>query len=225
VPAWRSRRTAGVWSIDPAHQTTKVEIRLVIATLDRDAACVLQETVEELRQKNKMLTKLALTDALTGLPNRRAMARLAEQELRRRNRYPSPLGIGMIDVDHFKQINSDLKHSGGDKILADVGKCLLGSLRNVDFVGRVGGEEFLVIAPETNTDGALVLGERIRSVVERHSFVYQDRPVKVTVSLGFAVADTDVPADYARMKEMADAALLLAKNNGRNRLELLRLQS
>jgi diguanylate cyclase (GGDEF)-like protein len=198
-----------------------LNLELEKRVLDRTAA--LQTANEELRQKNKMLTKLALTDALTGLPNRRAMVRVAEQELRRRSRYPSPVGLGMIDVDHFKDINSRLKHTGGDRILAELAKCLQGSLRNADFLGRVGGEEFLVIAPETSTDGFATLGERIRTMVERHSFTYKDEPVKVTVSLGFAVADVGVQADYVRMKEAADAALLRAKRNGRNRLELLRL--
>jgi diguanylate cyclase len=198
-----------------------LNLELEQRVLERTGA--LQEAVQELRQKNKMLTKLALTDALTGLPNRRAMSRLAEQELRRRHRYPSALGIGMIDVDHFKNINSRLHHTGGDKILAELAKCLQSSLRNVDFLGRVGGEEFLVIAPETNLEGFTVLGERIRTVVEHHPFTYKDEPVKVTVSLGFAVADVGVQADYARMKEAADAALLRAKSNGRNRLELMRL--
>jgi diguanylate cyclase (GGDEF)-like protein len=204
-------------------QLRGLKIDLEERVLERTAA--LQEANQELRQKNKMLMKLALTDVLTGLPNRRAMVRLAEQELRRRDRYPSALGIGMIDVDHFKDINTRLQHSGGDKILADLAKCLQSSLRTVDFVGRVGGEEFLVIAPETNLQGFSVLGERIRGLVERHPFMYQDKVVKVTVSLGFAVADAGVPADYCRMKEAAEAALLRAKDNGRNRLELCRLSA
>ncbi len=140
-----------------------------------------------------------------------------------RTRYPSPLGVGMIDIDHFKDINTRLHHTGGDKILTELAKCLQSSLRNVDLLGRVGGEEFLVIAPETNVAGFTVLGERIRSVVEHYPFTYKDKPVKVTVSLGFAVADVGVQADYAKMKEAADAALLRAKTNGRNRLELLQL--
>src|SRR5207253_4391815 len=79
----------------------------------------LEEANHELEQKNKMLEKLALTDPLTGLPNRRAMDRLTERELRRRERYPSPLALGLIDVDHFKQINSHFLLPGGDRVLVD----------------------------------------------------------------------------------------------------------
>jgi len=171
----------------------------------------LEETNHELEQKNKMLEKLALTDPLTSLPNRRAMDRLAERELRRRDRYPSPLAVGLIDVDHFKKINSRYLLPGGDKVLQDLAKCLFGSLRTVDLMGRIGGEEFLVIAPETNLEGASVLAERIRATVEAHPFSYKDEKIQVTVSLGFAVAETGVPADYEQMKHIAAGALVEAK--------------
>src|SRR6202011_4626830 len=110
----------------------------------------LEETNHELEQKNKMLEKLALTDPLTGLPNRRAMDRMTEREMRRRDRYPSALAVGLIDVDHFKQINANYLLPGGDRVLVELAKCLTSSLRTVDFVGRIGSEEFLVIAPETS---------------------------------------------------------------------------
>jgi diguanylate cyclase len=177
----------------------------------------LEEANLELEQKNKMLEKLALTDPLTGLPNRRAMDRLAERELRRRDRYPSPLAVGLVDVDRFKDINSRYLLPGGDKVLVDLAGCLKGSLRTVDLLGRIGGEEFLVIAPETNMEGAAALGERIRSTVEATTFHYKEHVIPVTVSLGFAVAEAGVPADYEQMKHMAAAALAEAKVKGRNR--------
>src|SRR5262249_30642403 len=154
------------------------------------------------------------------LPNRRAMDRLAERELRRRDRYPGPLAIGLIDVDHFKQINCQYLLPGGDKVLVDLAKCLLSSLRTVDLLGRIGGEEILIIAPETNFDGTASLGERIRSTVESYPFFYKDETIKVTVSLGFAVVEGGVTADYEQMKHIAAAALAEAKVNGRNRCEL-----
>ncbi len=175
-----------------------------------------EETNLELEQKNKMLEKLALTDPLTGLPNRRAMDRLAERELRRRDRYPSPLALGMIDVDHFKRINTVHLLPGGDKVLVDLARCLQGSLRTVDFLGRIGGEEFLLIAPETNLEGAAVLGERIRATVESTPFYFKEHTINVTVSLGFAVAPEGVTADYEQMKHIAAAALAEAKMTGRN---------
>jgi diguanylate cyclase len=180
----------------------------------------LEEANHELEQKNKMLEKLALTDPLTDLSNRRAMDRLAERELRRRDRYPSPVAVGLIDVDHFKQINNRYLLPGGDKVLVDLARCLAGSLRTVDLMGRIGGEEFLVIAPETNLEGATVLGERIRSTVEATRFSYKEHTIAVTVSLGFAVAEAGVPADYEQMKHIAAAALAEAKVKGRNRTVL-----
>jgi diguanylate cyclase (GGDEF)-like protein len=182
-----------------------------------DRTRALEEAYQELEQKNKMLEKLALTDPLTNLPNRRAMDRLAERELRRRDRYPGPLAIALIDVDHFKSINERYLLPGGDKVLIDLARALTGSLRTVDFLGRIGGEEFMVIAPETDIPGAMVLGERIRSTVEKTEFSYKDEPISVRVSLGFAIAEGGVQADFDSLKHLAAAALSEAKKTGRNR--------
>ncbi len=162
------------WSA--SHEQLLEELRQLNTELEERVAQrtkELEETNHELEQKNKMLEKLALTDPLTGLPNRRAMDRLAERELRRRDRYSGPLSLGLIDVDHFKEINARYLLPGGDKVLIDLGKALTSSLRTVDVLGRIGGEEFLVIAPETNMEGAIVLGERIRSTVEATVFAYK----------------------------------------------------
>jgi diguanylate cyclase (GGDEF)-like protein len=177
----------------------------------------LQEAYQELEQKNKMLEKLALTDPLTSLPNRRAMDRLAERELRRRDRYPGPLAVLLIDVDHFKSINDRYLLPGGDKVLVDLAKALQVSIRTVDFVGRIGGEEFMVIAPHTNMEGAVVLGERVRGGVEQTTFVYKQDTIPVRVSIGGAVVDAGVDADYDALKHLASAALSEAKRTGRNR--------
>jgi diguanylate cyclase (GGDEF)-like protein len=177
----------------------------------------LSEAYHELEQKNKMLEKLALTDPLTNLPNRRAMDRLAERELRRRDRYPGPLTVALIDVDHFKSINERYLLPGGDKVLIDLARALAASIRTVDFLGRIGGEEFMVIAPNTDMEGAIKLGERIRSAVENAQFVYKSDLIPVRVSIGGAVAVTEVEADYDTMKHLASSALSEAKQTGRNR--------
>src|SRR4051794_29996559 len=109
----------------------------------------LEEAYQELEHKNKLLEKLALTDPLTSLPNRRAMDRLAERELRRRERYACSFSLGIVDIDHFKRINDQYLHTVGDLVLIDLGRCLQASLRTVDLLGRIGGEEFMVILPET----------------------------------------------------------------------------
>jgi diguanylate cyclase (GGDEF)-like protein len=201
---------------------TELEERVAQRTME------LEETNQELDQKNKMLEKLALTDPLTGLSNRRHMDRLAEREMRRRDRYPGPLSLALIDVDHFKEINARYLLPGGDKVLIDLGRVLPSSLRTVDLLGRIGGEEFLVIAPETGLDGAKVLGERIRSTVEKTVFTYKEAVIPVQVSIGFAVDDGDddgrgAKPDYELMKHIAAAALSEAKNTGRNRCVVYRM--
>ncbi len=211
---------ARTFLLERSHEQLLDELRQLNLELEKRVAQrtkELEEANHELEQKNKMLEKLALTDPLTGLPNRRAMDRLAERELRRRDRYPSPLALALIDVDHFKDINARYLLSGGDKVLVDLGKVFAGSLRTVDFLGRIGGEEFLVIAPETTMEGAVILGERIRSTIEKYLFEYKDDKIQVTVSIGFAVVKEGVEADYEQMKHTAAAALAEAKNTGRNR--------
>jgi diguanylate cyclase (GGDEF)-like protein len=183
----------------------------------------LEEANHQLQQQNWMLQKLALTDQLTGLPNRRAMDRLARSELRRRLRYPSPLAMGVIDVDHFKQINARHLLTGGDQVLIGLGKTFISLLRTVDTIGRIGGEEFLLVAPETDPEGAEVLGERIRLAVESSRYYYNGDPIGVTVSLGFAVVEAGVPVEFDHVKHVAADALEEAKRSGRNRSVVRRI--
>jgi diguanylate cyclase (GGDEF)-like protein len=177
----------------------------------------LEQAIHELQQKNRMLEKLSLTDPLTGLPNCRAVNQLADAETRRRARYPSPLAVAFIDADHFKAINTRYHLTGGDQVLINLARVLSASMRTVDTVGRYGGEEFMVIAPETTVEGAMLVGERIRSAVEAYPFTYKDEPIRVTVSIGFAAAAAGVPATHEQLKETAAAALAEAKASGRNR--------
>ena len=206
--------------LERRHDELMVELQKMNEELEQRVALrtrELNEAMHDLEQKNKMLEKLALTDPLTALPNRRAMDRLAERELRRRERFPSPMAIGIIDVDHFKSINDRFLLPGGDKVLVDLARVLQTSARNVDFVGRIGGEEFMVIAPETNLEGASILGERIRTTVEQTTFTFQEKVIPVRVSIGFAVTDPQDHADFDTMKHQASLALSEAKKSGRNR--------
>lgn len=176
----------------------------------------LEEANRMLQQRGRELERLALTDSLTGLLNRRAIDDVARNELRRHGRYRSPLALGLIDADHFREINKRYLLPGGDQVLIGLARTLTGSLRTVDVVGRIGGEEFLVVAPETSFEGAVSLAERIRSMVERATITYNDEAISVTVSVGFAVAEAGVAADYEQMKHVAAGALVEAKARGRN---------
>jgi diguanylate cyclase (GGDEF)-like protein len=177
----------------------------------------LEESNHLLQQHMHKLEMLALTDPLTSLLNRRAIDDVARKEISRHSRYPSTLAVGLIDVDHFKNINSQYLIPGGDEVLVGLGKVLANSVRTVDAVSRIGGEEFLVVAPETTLDGAKVLAERIRNTVATTPIYYNDEPIHITVSLGFAVAEVGVTTDYEQMKFVAATALSEAKNSGRNR--------
>jgi diguanylate cyclase (GGDEF)-like protein len=214
------REAARTYSLERQNEQLLQELRQLNLELEQrvqERTHKLEEAIHELQQKNVLLEKLTLTDPLTGLPNRRAVDRLAEAEIRRRARHPSALALGFVDADHFKAINSIYLYPGGDQVLIDLGKALSASVRTVDTLGRVGGEEFIVVAPETTLEGAIVLAERIRSAVEDFPFSYKGERIKVTVSVGFAVANIDVLAEYDQLKHIAAAALAQAKASGRNR--------
>jgi diguanylate cyclase (GGDEF)-like protein len=177
----------------------------------------LEEANQLLQQRTRELERLALTDPLTALFNRRAIEELARFELKRHARYPNAVALGILDADNFRRINTEYLLTGGDAVLKGLARIMTTSIREVDSVGRVGGEEFLVIARETNEDGAVRLAERIRSTVEKTPIEYQGYPISITVSIGLAVADVGVPAEYDDMYQMAARALREAKEQGRNR--------
>lgn len=177
----------------------------------------LERALGQLQQRTHILEKMALTDPLTALPNRRAIDLIARKELLRRLRSPAPLAIGLVDADHFKDINTQYLLSGGDHVLVWLAGVLQGSIRASDSLGRVGGEEFMVVAPMTDAAGAEVLAERLRSTVAGATTTYGESPIRLTVSIGFAVADPGSPAGYDQIREVAAAALKEAKDGGRNR--------
>jgi two-component system, cell cycle response regulator len=161
--------------------------------------------------------RLANNDGLTGLPNRRRASERLEAEVSRSRRYRNPMAIALCDVDHFKNVNDRYGHNMGDEVLKHVAAALQSSLRQVDLVGRWGGEEFIVILPETEPNGARVVGERLRKAIESMP-AFQDGPDKITCSVGMASFDGD--ASISTFVDRADQALYRAKRGGRNRVEL-----
>ena len=182
----------------------------------RERTRELEEANHLLQQHSHKLEMLALTDPLTGLLNRRAIDDVARKEIQRHTRYPSTLAIGLLDVDHFKNINTRYLIPGGDEVLIGLSKVLANSVRTVDAVSRIGGEEFLVVAPETTLEGAQSLAERIRATVANTSIYYNNEPIHITISAGFAVAEVGTSTDYEQMNFVAALALTQAKNAGRN---------
>ncbi|MBR8826413.1 MAG: PleD family two-component system response regulator [Gomphosphaeria aponina SAG 52.96 = DSM 107014] len=177
----------------------------------------LKHTRDELRKTLIELEKLATTDPLTNLPNRRHFFNLAEKELNQVFRDKHTFSILMIDVDHFTQINNTYLHSIGDEALKLVAKTIHESLRKVDFCGRLGGEEFVVFLPETNTPEAMIVAERLRKLVAEAFLIVNKQKVQMTVSIGVATYDPKDATIDAVLKR-ADEALYQAKDTGRNKV-------
>jgi diguanylate cyclase (GGDEF)-like protein len=159
----------------------------------------------------------AATDGLTGLPNKRAVTDAMKRLFAQASATASPLGLLLIDLDHFKHINDEWGHPVGDQVLANVGAVLRSVLRARDFAGRNGGEEFAVLLPDTGIPATLEIAERIRAAFAEISLPGTD--VSVTASLG-VVGFPDHASTLDRLERLADAALYVAKREGRNRVEL-----
>ncbi len=160
---------------------------------------------------------LSLTDALTGLYNRRHLDSNLEREFLRAKRYKSDLSIAVIDIDFFKQVNDTHGHLCGDYVLKEVAYMILETLRKTDLVFRYGGEEFVAILTETPLVKAVIPLERLRRTIEEYPFKYNGIEFKVTVSIGVNSTDSDVET-AGEFLDGADKALYSAKNNGRNRV-------
>ncbi|WP_462380281.1 GGDEF domain-containing protein [Pseudomonas sp. Marseille-QA0892] len=159
----------------------------------------------------------ALTDALTGLPNRAAWTERAELEEARWQRYGGDLLVAVLDVDHFKRINDDFGHLAGDKVLKIIAQELQKRLRKTDFIARFGGEEFAVLLPATTIDAGHRLLDSLREQVARCPFHFKGQPVSITFSSGITWLEGEDTVEAAF--ERADQALYQAKRSGRNRVE------
>jgi diguanylate cyclase (GGDEF)-like protein len=177
----------------------------------------LKHTRDELKKALMELEKLATTDPLTGVYNRRQLFKIGEQELQRSQRHNRPLSILMLDIDHFKKINDLYGHSVGDQALIFLTETIIKSLRTSDFFGRFGGEEFVVILPETTLTEALDIAERLRRHIAEISFLSSGQFISLTVSIGVANFETS-SANFDYLLHKADQALYEAKHQGRNRV-------
>lgn len=164
------------------------------------------------------LQLLAQTDFLTGLANRRQFMTLAEKELSRTARYGGAVAVFMIDIDHFKKINDSFGHSAGDLVLQHLSRLFQNELREIDILGRLGGEEFAIMLPQIDDKKAVLIAERLRmSIAEASIPLPQGDPVHLTVSIGVSMTEhSEVSVDF--LLNQADKALYVAKNSGRNRV-------
>jgi diguanylate cyclase (GGDEF)-like protein/PAS domain S-box-containing protein len=177
----------------------------------------IERDLTEHKMLQSRLEILASTDALTGLPNRPAFMGRAENEFSRAMRYKRPLSIVMIDVDHFKSINDHYGHAVGDHVLTNIGHILGDTLRDSDVLARIGGEEFVLLLPDTPEANAEFVAERMRSRLASTTIKLKELELEVTASFGVAAIH---PADdeLEKMLNRADQAMYEAKNNGRNQV-------
>jgi diguanylate cyclase (GGDEF)-like protein/PAS domain S-box-containing protein len=179
--------------------------------------CVMRD-ISERKRVEQELERQAQIDALTNLANRAHFMKLAEQELKRADRYGGPLTILMLDIDHFKKVNDTYGHECGDAVIRRFAELCRSSLRSHDIVGRVGGEEFAVMLPETDCTHARDVAELLRQRVEQTEVhARRGQVIRFTVSIGIACR-TDVFHDLDALLAEADVALYRAKNSGRNRV-------
>ena len=175
-----------------------------------------------IRKINFMYTQtrhLSVTDGLTGLYNRRHFEVNLEREFMRAKRYKNNLSIAMIDVDFFKKVNDTYGHACGDYVLKEIAFLINEAFRKTDIVFRYGGEEFVVILTETDSENAVIPLERLRKSVEANKFKYNNQYLNITISIGVSsnLQNTNSPWEFF---DFADRALYDAKKNGRNQVRV-----
>lgn len=173
----------------------------------------------EIEAKNLLLEQLALTDSLTGLPNRRALEDWAARQCNGAVRHGYRFWVVMADLDHFKSINDTYGHKAGDEVLRKSAEVLRSSTRFCDMCARSGGEEFLIVLTHVEREGVQIAAERIREKLAAQTFRFEGQEVKVSASFGVASLGDGEVLDFGRLVERADQALYAAKRLGRNRVE------
>ena len=172
--------------------------------------------ISELKRVREELEQMARIDALTGISNRRFLEEEARHIFASSRRHSHLMAVLLLDLDHFKAINDTFGHEVGDRVLKEVAAVCETELRDEDVFGRLGGEEFLAVLPETGSEEARYAAERLRNAVEALEIEADERTVRVTVSIGVAILAGEDDA-FAALLRRADEALYEAKRTGRNR--------
>jgi diguanylate cyclase (GGDEF)-like protein len=206
----------------------EANIRLSLINLDYDqmnkqlilAKIHLEHLTQELEEKNKILDNLANIDGLTGVYNHRYFQNVLDQEINRALRHNSSLSIVLIDIDHFKRVNDSYGHQVGDFVLSEFSRVILDNIRQYDTLARYGGEEFVVVLPENGREEALVVAEKLRSIVEHAIFQDSREKYQVTASFGLSGGTPALEDNFNKndLIHQADQALYEAKKNGRNQV-------
>jgi diguanylate cyclase (GGDEF)-like protein len=162
--------------------------------------------------------RLTIIDALTEIYNKRFFLEFLDREVARSSRHRRPLSLVMIDIDRFKTVNDDIGHLGGDYTLREIANLIKPKVRREDLFARYGGEEFALILVEAPLSGAMELCERLRGIVEQHTFAFDQKSFRVTISLGVAATTGEDGMTATELVRRADEKLYEAKNAGRNRV-------
>ncbi|NIB39954.1 GGDEF domain-containing protein [Pseudomaricurvus alkylphenolicus] len=198
------------WIADNEHEILLSSLQVSIANLIAATAKRI-----ELEQKLERLTR---EDTLTRLNNRGQFIRLCDSEVERGLRYGHNAALLMMDIDNFKLINDHYGHDMGDRVLQELGRILIETVRPSDLLGRLGGEEFALFLPETSLSAAMETAERIRQLVEDSPIAVEDKLLSITLSLGVCPLDHSAEDPMQQALEMADQGLYDAKQQGRNRV-------
>lgn len=169
----------------------------------------------KIHEQNDLLKELSIRDSMTGLFNHKHSYELLESEIVRSKRYQHSLSVLLLDLDHFKQVNDTYGHQAGDEVLKSISKILKDNSRETDIIGRYGGEEFIIIMPETDLKNGSLFAERLRKTIKEFDF---NQPPHVTISAGMSKYREDDTAET--IVKRSDLLLYQAKENGRNRIEM-----
>jgi diguanylate cyclase (GGDEF)-like protein len=187
----------------------------------RSAARYALHDLVEVERDKCSLYDMAMTDPMTGALNRRAFSHFTEREMKRALRHDTPLSVVLFDIDHFKKVNDTHGHSAGDEVISTLARTVANAVRDEDYLGRLGGEEFGIVLPQTPIEGAIELANRLRQAISGLTFFGDGHAFSVTSSFGVTLA-VPYDRDIGQALDRADRALYAAKRNGRNRVESLR---
>lgn len=204
--------------VDMIMFTQRIVLFIIIATLLAEAIFIFRPIVKKVKYFALLLFELATHDYLTKFANRRLTLELLNKFINRNKIDNKPISILMIDIDHFKNVNDTYGHKVGDDVIVMVSKLISNSVRPADICGRWGGEEFLVILPDTDLQSSTVIAKRILSSVSEKSIELKETQIYITISIGLSTLKDEESA--TNFIERADLALYTAKKNGRNRVEV-----
>ena len=214
----RGFEAGGVDYITKPFQDVEVLARVNTHITLRRQKLELERVQKALLLQTEQLERLAITDELTGLQNRRCLKLVLDREHQRGIRHNLELSCLALDLDHFKKVNDTYGHDVGDTVLQEFSSILINNIRSTDSCFRIGGEEFIILLPETNEKGAWKTAEKIRESVANTQF--NNVEYSVTVSLGISISNQSQQKNTEELLHYADKALYIAKKNGRNKTEI-----